>query len=226
MASAHGEFPAALSGWGAERTESFRSVRRYDRVKRCIDVCIALLLAPPALLLIAVLALLIACDGGKPFYSQVRIGRNGRLFKIWKLRTMAPDSSRVLQEYLAAHPEARKEWDETQKLRRDPRITRCGAAIRKYSLDELPQLWNVLRGQMSVVGPRPIMPEQQALYPGSAYFAMRPGLTGLWQVSARNESPFASRAAYDTRYAESMSLGTDLWILVLTVGVVVRGTGF
>jgi lipopolysaccharide/colanic/teichoic acid biosynthesis glycosyltransferase len=226
MASAYGTVAAALQGEGAARAQPSLSIGRYIGVKRCIDVCIVVLIGPLALLVIGVLALLIHWEGGKPFYSQMRVGKDGRLFRIWKLRTMVPDSEGVLQKYLAAHPEAQAEWSETQKLRSDPRVTTCGAIVRKYSLDELPQIWNVLTGDMSLVGPRPIMPEQQVLYPGTAYFAMRPGLTGLWQVSARNESPFASRAAYDTLYAESMSLRTDLWIMVLTVGVVLRGTGF
>ena len=115
---------------------------------------------------------------------------------------------------------------ETQKLKNDPRVTKIGQLMRKASLDELPQLWNVLAGEMSLVGPRPMMPEQKNLYPGKAYYSMRPGLTGLWQVSQRNASSFASRADFDTSYAGQLSLRTDLGIIFATVGVVLRGTGY
>ena len=149
----------------------------------------------------------------------------GRSFTLWKLRSMVPDADTRLREHLSADPAARAEWDRTQKLMDDPRITRMGRFIRKCSIDELPQLWNVLRGDMSLVGPRPMMPEQASLYPGISYFALRPGITGTWQVSARNASSFAERARFDSDYYRSVSLGTDLGILLATVRVVVRGTG-
>jgi lipopolysaccharide/colanic/teichoic acid biosynthesis glycosyltransferase len=112
-----------------------------------------------------------------------------------------------------------------QKLRNDPRITAVGRFIRKTSIDELPQLFCVLKGEMSLVGPRPFMPDQKDLYKGNAYYAMRPGLTGLWQVSDRNETSFAERAIFDTKYARSLSMMTDISILFRTVGAVTRGTG-
>ncbi|MCT8971058.1 sugar transferase [Microbaculum sp. A6E488] len=184
-----------------------------------------LLTAPISIPIVLSLALLVRRDGGKAFYRQDRLGKNGRTFKLWKLRTMVPDAERFLVEYLEQNPEAAREWHETQKLRRDPRVTRLGEFMRKHSIDELPQLWNVLIGDMSLVGPRPMLPDQEALYPGHAYFLMRPGLTGLWQISARNDGTFASRAAYDDRYEEIKSLRVDLAIMLSTVGVVVRGTG-
>jgi lipopolysaccharide/colanic/teichoic acid biosynthesis glycosyltransferase len=138
---------------------------------------------------------------------------------------MRPDADAVLAAVLTADPEAAAEWTRTQKLRNDPRITRLGRFLRKTSLDELPQIWNVFRGEMSFVGPRPMMVEQQHLYPGEAYFRLRPGITGLWQVSERNLTSFAERAAFDTRYAEILSFRTDLGIFVRTVQVVLKGTG-
>ena len=140
-----------------------------------------------------------------------------------KIRTMEPGAEAALARHLAADPAARREWDATQKLRPDPRITPLGRVLRKTSLDELPQLWNVLAGDMSLVGPRPMMPAQRALYPGRAAFALRPGLTGPWQVSARNDTGFAARAGFDADYLAGLSLGRDLAILWRTLAVVLRG---
>ena len=193
--------------------------------KRVFDVTLVLLASLPVLLVVLTLALLVALDGGRPFYKQVRVGRNGRLYGMWKLRSMNPGADAVLARYLDDNPDARTEWDAAQKLRNDPRITRLGHLLRKSSLDELPQLWNVLTGDMSLVGPRPMMPEQRAIYPGVAYYRLRPGITGPWQVSDRNESTFAARAQFDARYEQSLSLKTDVALLLSTVRVVVSGTG-
>ena len=195
-------------------------------VKRLLDTLAILLALPVVLPVITLLALLAMCDGGAPFYRQQRVGRGGRLYTMWKLRTMVVHADSKLEAHLAADPEARCEWDSTQKLKADPRITRIGRFLRKSSLDELPQLWNVLRGDMSLVGPRPMLPEQVPLYPGKAYYDLRPGITGMWQVSERNDSSFADRAQYDTRYDRALSLSTDLRLLVATVRVVLRGTGY
>ena len=197
-----------------------------DGAKRVLDIALILVAALPVLLVVGVLALLIARDGASPFYRQQRIGRNGRAFSMLKLRSMVVDAENRLEAHLDADPAARAEWDATQKLKRDPRVTRIGRLIRKTSLDELPQLWNVLRGDMSIVGPRPMMPDQRSMYPGLAYYAMRPGITGYWQTSVRNESNFAERAGYDSRYFRDLSLATDLRVLWRTVGVVVGGTGY
>ncbi|MGX0902392.1 exopolysaccharide production protein ExoY [Roseovarius sp. MBR-79] len=198
----------------------------YDRVvKRVFDIAIVLLLAPVALVIVGVFCPLIMLDGKSPFYTQPRVGRSGRLFRMWKLRSMVADADARLGAYLDANPERRREWDENQKLRDDPRITRVGRIIRKTSIDELPQLWNVLRGEMSMVGPRPMMPDQQAIYPGTAYYALRPGITGFWQTSVRNESSFADRARFDAQYFRDLSLGTDLMVMLRTVRVVLCGTG-
>lgn len=145
--------------------------------------------APFVLPILLILGFMIARDGGPVLYCQNRIGRGGRIFRIWKLRTMVINADAALEDYLASDPAARAEWNEHQKLRKDPRITPAGRLIRKTSLDELPQLWNVLTGDMSLVGPRPMMPSQTRLYPGRAYYRLRPGLTGFWQISHRNETP-------------------------------------
>ncbi len=194
--------------------------------KRLFDVCAVLLALPIIAPLIAVLAIMVARDGGRAFYTQKRVGRNGSIYTIWKLRTMVKDADQLLDVYLAENSEAAAEWHTSQKLKNDPRITPIGRVLRKCSLDELPQLWNVLTGEMSLVGPRPMMPEQRDMYPGMAYYTQRPGITGSWQVSERNESSFADRARFDTDYVANMSFSNDTKLLFATVGVVVKGTGY
>jgi lipopolysaccharide/colanic/teichoic acid biosynthesis glycosyltransferase len=193
--------------------------------KRVFDVTTIVLAAPVVVPVVAALAILVARDGGKPLYSQMRVGKGGKRFRMWKLRSMVCDADERMEDYLAAHPEARLEWDLTQKLKDDPRITRIGKVLRQTSLDELPQLWNVLLGEMSLVGPRPIMLSQQSIYPGVAYYLLRPGCTGFWQTAGRNRTTFEARADYDTAYERNLSLMTDLKILVGTVGVMMKGTG-
>lgn len=193
--------------------------------KRCLDICAVLLLAVPVTLVVACLAVCVAMDGKSPFYLQKRVGRNGREFSMVKLRSMVPNAKDMLADYLASNDAARQEWDHHQKLKDDPRITKIGRLIRKTSLDELPQLWNVLKGEMSLVGPRPMMPCQKALYTGQSYYALRPGITGLWQVSERNETSFAQRAFYDTQYDLELSLASDLSLMLRTVSVVVKAGG-
>jgi exopolysaccharide production protein ExoY len=206
----------------AERP-AFRLYR--DVVKRALDLTLVVASAPVVLPIVATMAVLVARDGGSPFYTQFRVGKNGRPFRMWKLRTMVVDADARMTAYLDENPDARAEWDRTQKLRVDPRITRFGQVLRKTSLDELPQLWNVFRGDMSIVGPRPMMLNQQSLYPGQAYYTMRPGLTGPWQITDRNQSSFAARAEFDATYDARMSLAEDIRIMWKTVSVVVRGTG-
>lgn len=203
-----------------------RRDRLYRRgFKRALDVLLVMLALPFVLPTIVILAVMVAAQGHSPFYRQERLGRSGQVFTMWKLRTMVPDAEKRLKEYLAANDVARHEWETFQKLRNDPRITPLGHFLRKSSLDELPQLWNVLKGDMSLVGPRPMMPEQSVLYPGHAYYVLRPGLTGLWQVSDRNASTFAQRAEFDATYERILSFGTDVKVLFATVGVVFRCTG-
>ena len=194
-------------------------------LKRGIDLTLVALAAPFILPLIGLLALLVGWRGGRPFYCQDRVGRAGEPYRMWKLRTMVPDADARLEAHLRADPTARAEWNSKQKLLDDPRVTVLGRWLRKSSLDELPQLWNVVKGDMSLVGPRPMMVSQQRLYPGRDYYELRPGVTGLWQISDRNASTFADRAKFDTVYNRTLSAGLDLGILVSTIRVVLRGTG-
>ena len=197
-----------------------------DVLKRLLDIVIVLIAALPTLLIVGLFGALIARDGHSPFYTQNRLGRNGRVFRIWKLRSMVPNADSNLQMHLATDPAARAEWDRSQKLRKDPRITSIGHLIRKTSIDELPQLWNVLIGDMSIVGPRPMMPCQQGIYPGTAYYALRPGITGYWQIAVRNESSFSQRAGFDTAYLQQLSLYNDVRVILKTFRVVMRATGY
>ena len=195
------------------------------QAKRLLDVAFVLFTLPVVLPLLAILMLLVALDGHSPIYRQQRLGRNGRIYNMVKLRTMVVDADARLEEHLACDDAAREEWDHLQKLRCDPRVTRMGRFLRKSSLDELPQLWNVLMGEMSVIGPRPMMVDQRELYPGRAYYHLRPGITGLWQVSERNATSFADRARFDDKYQADLSLPTDVRILAATFKVVLRATG-
>jgi lipopolysaccharide/colanic/teichoic acid biosynthesis glycosyltransferase len=195
------------------------------RAKRALDLVLVLVALPVLLPVVALLAAFIAMDGGSPFYAQRRIGRNARSFRMWKLRTMVTDADRALERHLDADPRARAEWNAKQKLACDPRITRFGRFLRRSSLDELPQVFNVLAGDMSLVGPRPMMTSQVGLYPGRAYYALRPGMTGPWQVSDRNACSFADRASFDAGYLRTLSLMGDLRLLGATIRVVLRGTG-
>jgi len=194
--------------------------------KRTLDVAAVVLSSILVVPLILLLALAVALDGSSPFYWNDRVGLGGRTFRMLKLRTMVPNADRMLENYLSRNPEARLEWNSTQKLKADPRITRLGRFLRKSSFDELPQLWNVLIGDMSLVGPRPMMPSQRTLYNGLAYYAVRPGITGPWQVSERNQVEFSKRAEFDRDYEANLSFLNDLKLLVATMRVVVRGTGY
>lgn len=194
--------------------------------KRMFELMIIFLSLPFVLPLVALCALALWIEGGNPFYRQVRLGRNGSRFSMLKLRTMTQNAEALLQDYLARNPDMRREWDEKQKLCNDPRVTRVGAILRATSLDELPQLWNVITGEMSLIGPRPMMPEQLPMYGNPVhYFALRPGITGLWQVSARNENSFVYRNEVDAEYNRTMSLRTDIAMVFKTIGVMLRRTG-
>ena len=194
--------------------------------KRVLDLLIVVMIALPAALIVAVLAVYIwLTTKASPFYSQDRIGRGGDIFRMWKLRSMVVNADEKLEAYLVSNPAARREWDLNQKLKNDPRITKIGKFIRKTSLDEVPQFWNVFIGNMSLVGPRPMMRNQRDLYPGRAYYALLPGITGFWQTSDRNECSFAERAFFDNQYYKELSFVTDVQILLKTVQVVLKPTG-
>ncbi|WP_242652334.1 sugar transferase [Limimaricola pyoseonensis] len=196
-----------------------------DGGKRAFDLVVVLCAALPVAFVVLVISLALMLSGQRPFYAQTRLGRQGRPFRMWKIRTMLPDAEEALAAHLDADPEARAEWQHSQKLRHDPRITPLGHFLRRSSLDELPQLFNVLRGEMALVGPRPMLPEQSAYYPGEEYYQMRPGLTGFWQTSERNAASFAQRAEYDRSYYRALSFATDLRVMLRTLLVVARGTG-
>ena len=194
--------------------------------KRVLDVlgaCAALILCAPVMLLIFLCLSIM----GSPIFRQYRVGRGGKLFACYKFRTMVNGAEQVLHDYLQTNPAAREEWLRTFKLTHDPRITPMGHFLRKSSLDELPQLFNVLKGEMSLVGPRPIVPAEVPRYRTKirAYQSVRPGLTGLWQVSGRNLVSYRRRVALDTVYARRRSLVLDTLILIKTIGVVFVGRG-
>lgn len=197
-------------------------------IKRTLDLLSVLVggaIMLPLLLMIA--AVIKLTSPGPVLYCQQRIGRNGCRFYAWKFRTMVTDSDRALQRYLAEHPQARDEWRRTHKLRDDPRITSVGRWLRKTSLDELPQIWNVLLGEMSLVGPRPIVDDEIPKYDETfeSYLRVRPGITGLWQVSGRNNTTYAERVAFDSYYVSNWSPWLDVYILARTVRVVLRQDG-
>ena len=213
-----------------EAIETVNSINSFSsryrsgyRLKRSLDICSALgallLFSPLFLLLMAMVKLL---DGGDVFYGHKRVGRFGREFHCLKFRTMVPDGDAVLNRYLAANPAARKKWQETRKLQKDPRVTAVGAVLRKLSLDEMPQLFNILIGDMSIVGPRPVVREELAYYGPHApvYLLSTPGLTGLWQISGRNDVSYDARVAFDRQYVENWSFGFDLKIIAKTVPAV------
>lgn len=213
---------------GFARGLQARASRTYrGPVKRALDVILVIALLPVALPVCLVVAVVLAFERGPLFFGHTRVGRGGRHFKCWKFRTMKVDAKQLLEALLATDPEARDEWTETRKLTNDPRITRLGAILRKTSLDELPQLWNVLRGDMSLVGPRPVVEEELDLYGPSrrVYLALRPGLTGLWQVSGRNDTSYDDRVNMDVSYFQNFGLRLDLAIMFKTPVVMVRQTG-
>lgn len=195
--------------------------------KRRLDIALAVLFAPLFLALAVPIALLIALDGGRPIFAHMRIGRNGRPFRCYKFRTMIPDSETKLVSLLRDDFEARQQWHSSFKLTNDPRVTRLGWFLRKTSLDELPQLWNVLRGDMSWVGPRPVTEPELGKYGSSlpAYLSCRPGLTGLWQLHRTGETTYEQRVAFDVQYTEQWSIAGDLWVLLRTIPYVLAGRG-
>ncbi|TDL79859.1 sugar transferase [Palleronia sediminis] len=195
------------------------SVPFYARAgKRGLDIALALLLAPLVAPLVGFLWLLVRLDGGPGFFGHGRVGQDGRAFRCWKLRSMRPDADAALARLLRTDPAARAEWARSYRLARDPRVTPLGRVLRRLHLDELPQLWCVLRGDMSFVGPRPVTSEELALYgeAARAYLALRPGITGPWQLQGRDRPGFAHRIAADRDYGAAMGPLADLRMIVAT----------
>ncbi|HET6380058.1 MAG TPA: sugar transferase [candidate division Zixibacteria bacterium] len=206
---------------------AFASRTSYAVVKRCLDVvgsAILLVLVAPIMLAIA---LAIAFDSGLPIiYRGERLGRDGRLIHVLKFRTMRDGSHRHLEELLAADEERRLEYSANRKLKNDPRRTRVGVVLRRTSMDELPQLLNVLMGDMSLIGPRPYMPDELEGRPEAAeILSVSPGITGLWQVNGRSERTFEERLALEVDYVRNRSLLLDLKIAVRTIAAVISGRG-
>jgi Undecaprenyl-phosphate galactose phosphotransferase WbaP len=229
------DFAFAAETVGSSRSTGFRrtlllpsTLFRYRFVKRALDILLVILAIPvlvPALLIVGLVVKL--TSRGPAFFSHRRICRDGAFFSMWKFRTMCVDSSDVLEQYLSKNPKARAEWGMSHKLRHDPRVTPVGLFLRRFSLDELPQVWNVLRGQMSLVGPRPIVAAEVERYADSFdfYCRVKPGVTGLWQVSGRSELTYDERVALDCRYVMHWSLFVDLKILLRTFKSVANRDG-
>ncbi len=196
--------------------------------KRSLELLLIALAAPVLLPIFIVLSLAVVITSPGPvFFSHRRIGQGGSFFSMWKFRTMCANSAEVLDQHLRGNAAARAEWRETHKLRDDPRVTPLGRVLRKYSLDELPQIWNVVTGKMSLVGPRPIVAAEAEKYAADFpyYLAVRPGITGLWQTSGRSKLTYDERVALDRVYVERWSLLMDLKILVRTIGKVANSDG-
>lgn len=197
-------------------------------LKRAMDIFFSIFLGLLSLPFLIIISIMISLDSKGPiFYPQERIGRGGRRITIYKFRSMKVDADEEFSQYLKQNKNAFEEWQKKQKLTLDPRITRVGAWIRKLSIDEMPQLFNIFIGDMSFVGPRPILPEQEELYGDDldVYHSVRPGLTGFWQVSGRNKTSFQQRAVYDVYYVRNWSIWLDIYILLRTVWVVLSRDG-
>jgi len=205
-----------------------RVQRPYRATKRTLDMLAAGIALVVLLPVFAALWVAVRLDGGPAFFGHRRIGLNKKPFFCLKFRTMRPDAEAALQSLLAVDPEAARQWSETRKLTHDPRVTLVGRVLRSTSLDEIPQLINVLRGDMSLVGPRPVVQEELDRYYGpyaATYASVRPGITGLWQVSGRSSTSYAARVELDARYVEKLSFASDTRILLRTIPEVLKRTG-
>jgi exopolysaccharide production protein ExoY len=198
-----------------------------ESMKRVLDIVGAAVLGVVFLPLIVAIVILLHREGGSAIFRHRRVGRDGKAFDCLKFRSMVPDADRVLRELLEKHPELRAEWLRDHKLRHDPRVTAVGRFLRRTSLDELPQLWNVLRGEMSLVGPRPVVREELLRYGRCAgiYLSARPGVTGLWQVKGRTNTDYRRRVVLDVYYVRRHNVFLDLYILAKTTQVVLGGSG-
>jgi undecaprenyl-phosphate galactose phosphotransferase len=208
------------SGYSPVIQSAYFAKRAFDIVGA---VFLGLLLSP----LILAIITFIRIEGQPVFFWHKRIGRNGRSFHCVKFRTMVRNAENVLRHLLNEHPELRDEWTTNFKLRNDPRITTTGRVLRLTSLDELPQLWNVLCGDMSLVGPRPIVRAELLRYGRNAsrYLAVKPGLTGLWQIKGRSDTTYRRRVAMDRFYIQNQNILLDIYILAATPAAVLRRNG-
>lgn len=195
--------------------------------KRSFDLLGAISIALVCLPVIIIIAIIIRLSGLPVVFSHQRVGKGRKMFSCYKFRTMIPDAEQVLQKLLQSDSEALREWRQNHKLRDDPRITKFGEFLRKSSFDELPQLWNVLKGDMSLVGPRPIVEDELERYGNKAniYLSVRPGITGLWQVMGRSNVTYSRRVSLDTRYVRRQTILLDSWILIRTAIVVFKRIG-
>jgi Undecaprenyl-phosphate galactose phosphotransferase WbaP len=216
-----------VRGGAAGSAEFIRGWSLRAAIKRVFDVIGAIVLSLVFAPLMFVIVVLLRSEGGPVIYRHRRIGRDGKVFDCYKFRSMKVDADRVLRALLEQHPELKAEWLRDHKLRDDPRITRLGRFLRHTSLDELPQVWNVLRGEMSLVGPRPVVREELMRYGRSlpVYLSAKPGITGLWQVTGRNDTDYRRRVALDVYYVRKQNLLFDLFILLKTTSVVLGGGG-
>jgi Undecaprenyl-phosphate galactose phosphotransferase WbaP len=197
-------------------------------VKRLLDLTLIFVAAPLLAPFVVVLAILIKLDSVGPIlYSQKRVGFDGKEITIWKFRSMSSNAKEELAQLLEQDPSSKREWEENFKLKNDPRVTRFGDILRRTSLDELPQIWNILRGEMSMIGPRPIVQDEIPLYGKEfeIYKQVLPGLTGMWQISGRNDLPYRERVNLDIYYVQNWSIWLDIHILMHTVWTVLEGRG-
>ncbi|WP_449220812.1 sugar transferase [Tistrella mobilis] len=210
-------FEASLASGAVPATTP--GARIFKRAFDIFGASVLMILLSPVFL---ILGFFVALTKGPIFYGHERLGYRGNHFKCYKFRSMVPNADKLLKDLLARDAEARAEWEQFEKLRKDPRITRIGRVLRKTSLDELPQLWNVLRGDMSLVGPRPMALHETSRWGASLveYTSLRPGITGLWQINGRTDSDYESRITFNRAYLQSWSPVLDIRLLFQTVAVV------
>jgi len=233
---------ANMAGTTAEASPTLDTSAAVDRIeqldlpvvslasafaKRSFDILGALSIAIICSPIILIIAITIRLSGSPVLFSHQRVGKDRKMFHCYKFRSMIPDAEQVLQELLRSSPEILREWRESHKLRDDPRITKFGAFLRRSSMDELPQLWNVLKGDMSLVGPRPIVEDELERYGNKAmfYMSVKPGMTGLWQILGRSNVTYSRRVSLDTWYVRKQCILLDAWILLRTAVVVIRRVG-
>lgn len=209
-------------------TTNFLTKRHSLLIKRALDIGIILFFSPLILPVCAVLAVLVKCTSKGPvLYGHKRIGKNGRPFKCWKFRSMVVDADKMLEKILAENPAMRAEWEKDYKFEHDPRVTKIGAILRKTSLDEIPQLWNIFVGEMSFAGPRPVTKPELDRYGDKVGYILQvqPGLSGMWQISGRSDTGYEERISLDMYYIQNWSIWLDFWIMQKTVWVVLKGKG-